>query len=312
LALFLAACEPSASPDRDEGESAKPTAPSMHVALTGGQINRLAIKTAAIAAAEYTPQVQGFGVVMRFDELAQLDSEIQTAEAAARQSASALARAKKLNNSQFMAGAALDAAVKQAATDEALLALARRKESVAFGRGAPWRTPSERHKILTSLSKGETSLVRVTFSGDELAGQVPTVVSVRRMAAPAAQTAVKAGTVWEAPADTSVPGRSFFALTPGGTLAEGERLLAFAEPGLKLSGVTIPAAALVMRDGKTWCYVAEAKGAFARRPLDTSRPLPDGYFARDGFAAGEAVVTQGQGLLLAFEINPEGGEVDED
>ena len=87
-------------------------------------------------------------------------------------------------------------------------------------------------------------------------------------------------------------------------------LLAFADSGARLSGVLIPEAAIIMSDGKIWCYVAEAKGSFGRRLVDMTRPLPGGYFAGQGFRAGEAVVTQGQSLLLAYEINPEGGEAE--
>lgn len=309
LALALTGCEKAPEP-AGEAASAKPEPPEMHVVLTGEQIKHLGIQTAAIATAEYTPRIAGFGVVVKFDELAQAESEVQTAEAAARQSSSALARTRKLNEAHFASGETLDAAQKQADTDQALLALARRKQDVTFGRGAPWRTPAERRQIFGSLAKGEKALVRVTFPSDNLPPAPPAGIVVRRLGVAQAQGEFKAETIWEAPADASMPGRSFFALMPGGSLAEGERLLAFAESGQAITGVLIPEAALVMSEGQTWCYVAEPKGAFGRRPVDTSRPLPGGYFADKGFRVAERVVTQGQSLLLAYETNPEGGEAE--
>ena len=308
-AFGLVACEKSLAPE-EEAESAKPAVPALHVVLTGEQIGHLDIRTAVIAAAEFTPKLQGFGIVVRFDELAQTESEVETAEAAARQSASALARARKLNVAHFASGEALDAAKKQAETDEALLALAKRKESVAYGRGAPWKTPAERRKIFDSLAKGEKTLVRVTFASDGMPVDPPGSISVRRLVNRQAQVEIKSEMVWDAPADASMPGRSLFVLMPGGALAEGERLLAFADSGARLSGVLIPETAIVMSDGKIWCYVAETNGSFGRRPVDTTRALPGGYFAGDGFRVGEAVVTQGQSLLLAYEMNPEAGEAE--
>lgn len=306
--LFLA-CERAAAPEQ-AAEAEKAAAPAFHVVLTGEQIKHLDIRTAVITAADYVAQLQGFGVVVRFDELAQAESEVETAEAAVRQSASALERTRKLNERHFASAEALDAAKKQAETDKALLALAKRKEEVAYGRNAPWRTPAERRKIFDSLTKGEKSLVRVTFASDAMPVQMPGSINVRRLVNPQSSVLIKSELVWDAPADVAMPGRSLFALVPGGLLAEGERLLAFADSGERLSGVLIPEAAIIMSDGKIWCYVAEAKGSFGRRPVDTTRPLPGGYFAGQGFRAGEAVVTQGQSLLLAYEINPEGGEAE--
>ena len=306
---LLLGCDRAATPESAPAP-AKPAAPALHVVLTGEQIEHLDIQTSVIAAAVYVPQLQGFGVVVRFDELAQAESEVETAEAAARQSASALARARKLNVAHFASGEALDAAKKQAETDDALLALAKRKESVTYGRGAPWKTPAERRKIFDSLAKGEKTLVRVTFAGDGMPVEPPGSIGVRRLVNRQAQVEIKSEMVWDAPADASMPGRSLFALMPGGALAEGERLLAFADSGARVSGVLIPETAIVMSDGKIWCYVAEANGSFGRRPVDTTRALPGGYFAGDGFRVGEAVVTQGQSLLLAYEMNPEAGEAE--
>jgi hypothetical protein len=303
---ILSACGPS-SESGDEAAAERPATP-LRVTLTKAQIERLGVRTTALAATAYEEKVQGFGAVVRFDELAQAAAEVETSQAAARQSASALTRARKLNDAKYVSGEALDAAKKQAETDQAQLALAQRKESVAFGRQAPWRTPAERNAVLASLAKGEKSLVRVTFPSDAVGVEPPVAVDVQRLATGEAQPLIKAETVWAAPADATMPGRSFFVLINGGVVAEGERLLAFAGTAKTASGVVIPDAALVMSEGQMWCYVAEAPGAFARRAVGASRPVAGGYFVSEGFKIGEAVVTQGQSLLLAYEINPEGGE----
>ena len=308
----LSAC--GAPPQDGEGDveeaAAKP--PAHHVVVTAEQRKRLGVRVAALAAATYEEQVQGFGVAVRFDELAQAAAEVETAQAAARQSASALTRAKRLNDAHYASGEVLDAAQKQAATDEAQLALAQRKESVTFGRDAPWRTSAERQAVLAKLARGEMSLVRVTFPSDSVGAALPATVDVQRLSAEAGRPLVRADEVWAAPADATMPGRSYFVLIKGGAVAEGERLLAFAATGGTLAGVIVPSTALVMSEGQTWCYVDEGKGSFERRAVETKRPAGDGYFVSAGFKPGETVVTHSQSLLLAYEINPEGGEEDED
>jgi hypothetical protein len=60
----------------------------------------------------------------------------------------------------------------------------------------------------------------------------------------------------------------------------------------------------VISDSKYWCYVERKPGVFVRTELDTSVPLAEGYFVKDGIAAGDKVVTTSAGLLLARETNP--------
>jgi hypothetical protein len=110
--------------------------------------------------------------------------------------------------------------------------------------------------------------------------------------------------VWDAPADVSVPGRSFFALLKGGDFIEGERLLVWAPgAGRTQSGVLIPAASVVISNGKYWCYVERQPGHYLRVAVSADRPLADGYVVTDGITVGDKLVTTAAGLLLAHETN---------
>jgi hypothetical protein len=145
-------------------------------------------------------------------------------------------------------------------------------------------------------------LVRATFPSDALAAP-PQQVVVRR---PDKNTGPRwtSVAVWDAPADATVPGRSFFALLRGSNLTQGERVLVAAAQGQVLSGVIVPADAIVLSDGMAWCYVVTAPGMFTKRPVDISRPVESGYFVTQGVSAGDTVVTQGAAYLLAAERNP--------
>jgi hypothetical protein len=109
--------------------------------------------------------------------------------------------------------------------------------------------------------------------------------------------------VWNAPADATVPGRSFFALLKGSDAGEGERLLVWAPIGETVSGVVIPAAAAVLSEGKYWCYVEKKPGTYVRTEVDIGLPTADGYFVTDGVVAGDKIVVTAAGQLLAKESN---------
>jgi hypothetical protein len=72
------------------------------------------------------------------------------------------------------------------------------------------------------------------------------------------------------------------------------------------TGVVVPASALVFGESETWVYIQTGANHFLRAPIQTDKPVGDGYFLAqgDGIAAGQAIVTNGAGLLLSHEINP--------
>lgn len=107
--------------------------------------------------------------------------------------------------------------------------------------------------------------------------------------------------VWPAPADVSIPGRSYFTLLHAGTAAEGERLQVWAPTGQPASGALIPTAALVLSGGKYWCYVEKTPGTFARAEVDLSRPASGGYVVTDGIKPGDKIAVAAAGQLLAKE-----------
>src|SRR5207245_3783800 len=119
-----------------------------------------------------------------------------------------------------------------------------------------------------------------------------------------ASQSIESIAVWRAPADAAIPGNSFFAELPGNAVSEGERLLAHAPTGATETGIVVPLSAVVMADGKYWCYVAEKPGLFVRTEIDDSMPTDVGYFVKGSVAAGAQVVTSSAGQLLARAINP--------
>jgi hypothetical protein len=271
------------------------------VTLNSGDIARLGIRVAPLKPASYTPRVHGYGVVMDLSEIALVDSGLITAQAAARQSQADVERYRAL----FAQGGAiskqiLDTAEKQAATDQAQLLLAQRNEFVQFGQQAPWLRAHPDKSVLRDLTSGSTALVKATFPLDVLGNARPTQMSIAHLSAQQDQPGWTTTQMWAAPADATIPGRSYFALIHGSDLQPGEHALVSSPVGATVAGVRIPSNALVFSESKAWCYLQVAPGGFQRVQIDLSRPLSGGYFM--AIKPGTFVVVNGTGLLLAREL----------
>jgi hypothetical protein len=282
--LLLAACDNNSTP-AEKNQSQLPTGV---VALSPDEIAHLGIHTAPARQASYTPVVQGYGVVIGFDTLAQADSEVATAEAAAQQSQASLARQVRLSTQSATTREAIDLARKQAATDMALLNLARQKEAVAFGRDAPWLDAAQHAAILAELSSGRSRLIKVSFPMGVLGSTPPSALVISRLGQVPTGPSWTTRDIWLAPADNTVPGRSVFTLLTGSDIGEGERASVSALTGAPISGAVVPADAVVLSEGQAWCYVLARSGVFVRTPLDLSWPVKGGYFVTHDIHPGGA------------------------
>jgi hypothetical protein len=296
--LLLNACgksDKSAEAEKKEGAEAP------GLTLKAEEIESLGITVQPATAARFVGRIGGYGVVAGLDTIAQADSEVQAAQAVAAQSQAAAARARALASGEDAAISReqLEVAQSKAATDAAGLALAQRKTEAAFGLHSPWRDGASRQAVMRRLAAGEAVLVRVTFPAT--GGATPKQLEINRMGADAKSWTAR--TVWDAPADAAVPGRSFYALVEGSDLAQNERVTAAIPTGQAQAGAKIPAKALVFGESESWVYTQTGANTFLRTRVDISRPTGDGYFV-NSVKPGDKVVVDGAGLLLAREINP--------
>ncbi|MDE2161584.1 MAG: hypothetical protein KGL56_01405 [Alphaproteobacteria bacterium] len=296
--VALAGCDGKSS--GGSADKAQAT-PQLGVVLSADDAAHIGIRTAPIRAVAYTPQIQGYGEVSNFETLAQAVSEVTTAEAAARQSAATLTRYRKLAGALAVSRETLDAAEKQALTDEAALTLAQRKEATTYGRDAPWLTNGR--GVLASLASGKLVLIHVTFPLSASPERTADRLTVQRIGYASGAPSWTTEKIWNAPADVEIPGRSYFALIVSNDLAEGDRLLVTMPSGKPVAGVLIPADAMVLNGDKAWYYATQGGGVFTRHVLDLSRPIAGGYFM-PGAAPAPSAVVQGGSLLLARELNP--------
>jgi hypothetical protein len=301
---------PAATDAKDESAKEAGTKDSAEgVSLSAEQVQKMGIATQPAKSMDYRDEIAGYGVIIPHDTIATAVAELTSAQAAQEQSRAAEARAQRLAGTPgAMSADAVETATRQIATDTAAVALARRRLSSVVGSGLPDALAAG--SPLQQLASGDAKLLRVTFPLGALQGATPAALRAARLdgAAPGVPPVSPGWTLhplWSAPADSTLPGRSFFAVLKGGDASEGERLLVWAPgPGPAQRGVLLPAAAVVISDGRYWCYVEQQPRVFVRREIATDRPVDAGYFVTQGIAAGEQVVTAAAGLLLAREINP--------
>ncbi len=274
------------------------------VSLEPEEIAAMGIETQEARAISSAPEAPGFGVVLAHEAIAQSVAEVRTAVAAARQSHSALERSKRLAGTPGALPAdTQEAAERQAIADEAALELAQQRLSSSFGQNPPWKNGKNDTELM-SLASGQDKLVHATFALGALGTQDPTSIRFARIDATQGGTTWRSSAVWSAPADATVPGRSYFAILKNSGAGEGEHLLAYAPVGEPQDGVLLPSSAAVISAGKFWCYVQKKTGTFVRVEFDPGRPTADGYFVTAGISAGDRVVTAAAGQLLARELNP--------
>jgi hypothetical protein len=296
--LLLSACNKDAG---EKPEAKDKDADTAGVTLKAEEMQSLGLTVQPAMAAQYQGQISGYGVVTALDAIAQADSDFLAAQATAAQSEAAAARARSLSTGEEAAISReqLEAAQSKAAADQAALALAQRKSEAAFGLNSPFRNAEARARVMHAFSSGAAVLVRVTFPAT--GGEAPRKLIISRMGADAKSWT--STTIWDAPADPAVPGRSFYAIVNGSDLAQNERVTASIPSGQAQPGANIPSHALVYGESEAWVYEQTGPRTFLRTQVDISRPMGDGYFVSN-VKPGQKIVVDGAGLLLAHEVNP--------
>ncbi|HEY2145111.1 MAG TPA: hypothetical protein VGH12_03500, partial [Steroidobacteraceae bacterium] len=286
-ALMVCSCNkapPAAAAKAAADENSQQTAKHADegVTLTPQQVEKIGLQTEVVKAIDHAEEVTGFGTIIPHETIAQAAAELATAEAVEKQSRSALVRTQRLSGTAgAMSADVEETSARQAAVDATALNLARRRLSAIFGQDAPWTHGSG--ALLQALASGSAKLVRATFPLGALPGaDVPKTLRASRIGSAPTLGSWKVISVWPAPADASVPGRSFFGILHSGEVGEGERVIVWAPIGAAQAGVLIPAQAAVISDSKYWCYLEVKTGTFVRTELDTGRPVEGGYFVAKG------------------------------
>jgi hypothetical protein len=264
---------------------------------------RLGLQSVPLKAAASSATVSGFIKVLDPGPLAQLDADIDAADAAAQASQAEFERSQALNkDGQTVAAKQVEAARAQARADATKLALLRRRVALEWGDGVARMSERQRAQLLADVGAGRAALVRIdTPSGEGLAGLKTVELDLGALGR---VRAAVLGTARTADPRLLSPGVIAMARGPGvRSLSIGLSVPVRLAVSAAATGVLVPRAALLRSGGETWVYVRTASDTFLRREVENGRSEPAGLFAPGGFKAGEQVVTQGAAALFAAETN---------
>jgi hypothetical protein len=261
---------------------------------------RLGVATQALAAADRGATTSGFARALDPGPLAQLDSDIATAEAAAAASKAEADRTRTLNAAdQTVSKQAAEAAAATARSDALKVQLLHHRVGLEWSPAIARWGDARRSKLVADIAAGRAALVRIdsaaglsTPAGGAVTLEPPGGGEVRAVVLGPMRTG-----------DPRLQSTGLLALVTG---PQAERFGAgTVAPAMLASaashGVVIPREALLRTGGRTYAYVRRDATDFERRELPAVLGDPQGLFVSEGFRPGEAVVTKGASQLFAAQ-----------
>lgn len=264
---------------------------------------RLGVATAPLQAAYRNATQTGFARALDPGPLAQLDSDLQAAVAAAAASQAEANRTKALNAAdQTVSKQSAEAAAAQARADAAKLQLLHRRVGLEWSPALARWSDARLSKLVADIAAGRAALVRI----DSAAGlaQVRGTVTLDLGPAGPVRAAILGPT---RTGDTRLQSTGLLALVTGPQaelLGAGTVTPATIADGAGASGVVLPRSALLRTGGRTWVFVRRDATDFERREASGGLADPAGLFVAQGFRPGEQVVTAGASQLFAAQSGP--------
>jgi hypothetical protein len=287
------AAGPQAADPEARPEAAAPEAKEEGITVAPELGERLGLKLAALTASSAAGEVHGLARGLDAGPLAAIETEIATARAAAAASSAAAARLAGLAAAdQSASRQSVEAARAQAAADAARLRLAQQRIALEYAPGLAAMGDGQRTAMLAAITRGEAALVRVDLPGANGGTHVRLADGgTIRLIGPAAQ------------ADARLQSAGLLGIADGAAarmLNAGRARDVVAAIGPSRAGVFVPGDAVVRWRGTQWVY-RDAGARFVRIELAGAQPVPGGWLASTGLAAGDRVVVQGAGALIALD-----------
>ena len=270
----------------------------------------IGLEVANPAATEWQPEIKAFGRVLDTAPLVELLSDLGRAQIAFDNSHQELERAKQLKKDNNISERAFQDTETAYRQNFAAVTTARFKIQTNWGKRIAEMTgkivlpPGTPRKPDVDLDKLAVSggLIRIDLpAGERLSEpQAARIVPLAKRDLP-----VTASFFDELPmmdAQTQQQGLLFLNDKPSTAdrLIPGEAVTAFIKSGeAPVSGVVIPASAILRHDGKGWVFVQTGENNFSRREIPLDRAVDGGFFSAEFSATNRVVVTGAQTLLSA-------------
>lgn len=276
------------------------------LAVAAADQKKFGIGVVTLAETEIAATTEAFVHVLDIGALAALDADLATADAAAGASLrESERRARLAAKDQGASKQSVEAASAQSVADSARAQLLSRRLALEWSPALAAMSAQEREDLIAAVSSGEAALVRADAISTASSSDATVVVDVGA-ASVAVQTIGAAGM-----ADARLQSVGVIALVRGpdaARLRPGGVFAGSVSTASKTKGVVIPRSAIIRLDGDDWAYVKSGAETFERREIVEPDRRAEGWFVAKGFSAGETVVANGAGSLLAIERADESAE----
>jgi hypothetical protein len=296
-----AAVPAAAAPDEAKTTITHDTNGCVVIGMSDEMQGDAGIVVANPVAAQFSPEVKGFGRVLDPAPLSALMTELASDLAAYGASSSELARLKTLAPTGNASPRALQAAEAAALRDQLAAQSVRDRLVLAWGKAVAGR--NDLPAFIQALAVQDVALVRVDLTAGETLQSSPTGARVVTLAGGSADAEL----LGTAPGvDPQVQGRGFlFLIKPNALrLLPGQGVTGYLKlPGEPLAGVIVPRESVVRTEGKGWIYVLNAGGeSLTRKEIPLDCPTEAGWFVPTGVSASDHVVVIGAQALLSEEL----------
>jgi len=251
--------------------------------------------------AEWQPVVTGYGRVVDPAPLITAATDLATAKANSAASDMEYARLKTLAAQNNASVRALEAAQLASQNDHLAVAAARAKLTGDWGPALAGR--ADLAALVQELAERKQSLVRLTLPAGENLTEPPaaTALTVFPDDAHLIPAELLEGGLG---VDPQTEGQIFLFLVKDHALPLGASVTGHLnETGRPLSGLVLPAAAVLRHEGLGWIYVQTAPEAFTRREVPLDRLTDTGWFVTGGFSPTNVVVNVGAQTVLSAELS---------
>ena len=286
------------------GSAAAPESSTLKV--DGETQRRIGLRLAAVEPTSVDPVEKGYGKVYDPASLASLLAESASARAALDASTREVKRLRLLHGQeQNISTRALEAAEAARRRDEITYNALQLKLLTEWGR--PVLSRGDLSGLVRSLAARRSSLVRIDLPLGVALRVQPTGARI----APVSDEAHPFEARYLGPvtrADSQTQGQGFLFLLKDRSLAPGTAVVGWLQVGgERQSGVLLPRDAVLRYQGGAVVYRQTGPEGFERSTVTLDRPLADGWFVRQGLAAGTKVVVVGAQQLLSEELKKAGG-----
>ncbi len=299
--LVLAGCTKGGDADDHPAAKSETTeaASVPGVTLDAATQARIGLEVVMPSAAQWEPEISAYGVVVDPAMLASADGDLQAANLAAAASDKEYARQNNLAEAHNVSARSLETAQTAALHDDLARASALAKFKADWGSVLADRAS----EILSRIASNQAALLRMDLPAGENLSSPPS--SAQILLATSETNPVSADFLDTLPGVSSqFQGQSYFFLVNGRALPPNAAVTGFLKiPGEPLSGVTIPAAAILRYEGKGWIYEQSGTNQFLRAEIPLDYPVADGWFVPDRVPVTNGVVVTGAQTVLSAELS---------